>query len=226
MASAFVAEGGNADLTRVVPNGLEVESDIAAQPELRRLAGLPSGPLIGVFSRLAPWKGQHVVLRAVAQMPGVKCIVVGSPLFGEDTYAESLRMLVRDLDLADRVIFLGQRSDIPRLMRAVDVVVHPSVDAEPFGRTLVEGMLAGTPVVATDAGASREILAGGKAGVLVPPGDSRVLAAALLRTLARGSAIDDVVVAAGIRAREHYGVDLMRKSVAREIDQVATGVRA
>ena len=66
--------------------------------------------------------------------------------------------------LKNRVIFLGQRSDVPRLMSAVDVVVHTSVDPEPFGRTLVEAMLARTAVIATDAGAAAEILAGRGSG--------------------------------------------------------------
>ncbi len=64
-------------------------------------------------------------------------------------------------------------------MQAVDAVVHPSVDPEPFGRTLVEAMLAGVPVIATDAGASAEILDGGAAGTLVPPRQSDRLAVAL-----------------------------------------------
>ena len=133
---------------------------------------MPPGPLIGVFSRLAPWKGQHIVLQALAGLPGVHGIFAGSALFGEDAYAASLRVLASELGIADRVVFLGQRGDVPALMRAVDIVVHPSVDPEPFGRTLVEAMLARTPVIATDAGAASEILGGGEAGMLVPPGDA------------------------------------------------------
>ena len=152
VADAFIAEGGRSRLACVVPNGLDMEPAGSPEAEARQELGLPSGPLIGVFSRLAPWKGQHVVLQALAKLPGVHCIVAGSALFGEDAYAASLRLLASDLGIEDRVTFLGQRGDVPALMRAVDIVVHPSVDPEPFGRTLVEAMLARTPVIATDAG--------------------------------------------------------------------------
>ncbi len=78
--------------------------------------------------------------------------------------------------MADRVRFLGQRDDVPALMRAVDAVVHPSTEPEPFGRTLVEAMLARRPLVAAEAGAVPEILDGGRAGLLFPPGDWAALA--------------------------------------------------
>ena len=189
VADAFIAEGGRSRLACVVPNGLDMEPAGLPEAEARQELGLPSGPLIGVFSRLAPWKGQHVVLQALAKLPGVHCIVAGSALFGEDAYAASLRLLASDLGIEDRVTFLGQRGDVPALMRAVDIVVHPSVDPEPFGRTLVEAMLARTPVIATDAGAASEILDGGEAGTLVPPGDAGALTEAIRETLAGSPAL-------------------------------------
>ena len=93
---------------------------------------------MGVFSRLAAWKGQHVVVQALAHLPEVNCIIVGDALFGEQAYAERLTTLINDLGLAGRIHFLGHRADVPKLMRAVDVMVHPSIAPEPFGRTLVE----------------------------------------------------------------------------------------
>jgi hypothetical protein len=74
---------------------------------------------------------------------------------------------------------LGARDDVPRLLAACDVVVHASVLAEPFGRVLVEAMLAGRPVVATRAGGVPEVVTDGETGVLVPPGDARALTEAL-----------------------------------------------
>ena len=74
-------------------------------------------------------------------------------------------------------------------MRAVDVMVHSSVDPEPFGRTLVEAMLAGVPVVATDAGAAADILDAGAAGTLVPPGDPMPWRRAVARVLGQPDAL-------------------------------------
>ena len=185
-ADAFVAAGGRARLLHLVPNGLDIPPETASRHELRATLGLPvsfkgDGFMFGVFSRLSPWKGQHVAIGALAGLPGARCVIVGDALFGEDAYATELRHLAETTGVADRVAFLGHRTDVPRLMRAMDAVVHPSVDPEPFGRTLVEAMLARVPVIATATGAAPGILDGGLAGILVKPGSAASLAEALVR---------------------------------------------
>ncbi len=223
-ADAFAAAGGDRGRVTIVPNGRDIEQDARSPAELRAHLGLPTGPLIGVFSRLAPWKGQHVVLRALAKLPELRCIIAGSPLFGEDVYAEHLRQLARDLGVSERVAFLGQRNDIPLLMQAVDIVVHPSIDPEPFGLTLVEAMRAGTPVIATSAGASSEILEGGEAGRLVPPDDAGALAAAITASLADPPGAKAKTCAyAAARARKLYGVAAMQAHIATIVERVAKG---
>jgi glycosyltransferase involved in cell wall biosynthesis len=222
-AAAFIAAGGRADLVEVVPNGIDLTRDHRSRAELRQDLGLPDGPLVGVFSRLAPWKGQHVVLRALAAIPGVHCVVAGDALFGEQAYAARLRRMVSELGLGGRVHFLGHRDDVPRLMQAVDIMIHPSVDAEPFGRTLVEAMLSGVPVVATDTGAAADILAGGAAGTLIPPDDPDALAAAVTRLLADPAGRAAQVAQAATRARSHYAVGTMLQSISSLIDQAACG---
>jgi len=214
-AEAFVAAGGRRDLVHVVPNG--VAPPAATSGLVRADLGLPSGPTIGVFSRLARWKGQHVVLRALAELPDVRCIVAGAPLFGEDAYAEELHGLVEDLGLGDRVVFLGQRSDVRDLMRLVDAVVHPSVDPEPFGLTLVEAMSVRTPVIASDAGASVDILEAGRAGYLVPAGNPSALAEAVRSVLAGGEDVARRVDRAAERVATIYDVERMRAGVADHI---------
>jgi glycosyltransferase involved in cell wall biosynthesis len=220
--TSFVAEGGRTALARAVPNGIEVHKSAILKAKLREALDLPQGPLIGVFSRLCPWKGQHIVLRALHQLPGVRLVIAGSALFGEDAYAASLRSLVSKLKLSDRVTFLGQRSDISQLMEAVDVVVHPSVLPEAFGLTLVEAMGVGTPVVATTAGASEELLGAGEAGILVPPGDERAIASAVRKILDYPGAVEAQLERAMILARS-YTVDKMRRAIFAVIESVAAG---
>ncbi|MBW0088896.1 glycosyltransferase family 4 protein [Pseudonocardia sp. KRD-184] len=177
---AFVAAGGRRALVHVVANGVgAAPGSPSDRATLRRGLGLPDGPVVGVFSRIAPWKGQHVAVAAVAAVPGAHLLLVGGPAFAEDAALADLHRLVARLDLADRVTFLGHRDDVRELMPAVDVCVHPSVAAEPFGLTVVEAMLAGLPVVASSAGALPEILTHGETGLLVPPGDAEALAAAV-----------------------------------------------
>jgi glycosyltransferase involved in cell wall biosynthesis len=225
-ASAFVAQGGRSDLIEVIANGIDDIPESHSPAELRRLLMLPEGTLLGVFSRLARWKGQHVILRALTQLPGVNCIIVGDALFGEDAYAAELKKMVEELGLGDRVRFLGQRSDVPRLMRAVDVMLHPSIDPEPFGRTLVEAMLAGVPVIATNTGAAPDILDQGRAGILIAPNDPEALAKAVRKVLAGTGDLADRLTYAVTRARTHYDVNQMLNAVTRLIDHVSCGVAA
>jgi glycosyltransferase involved in cell wall biosynthesis len=220
-ARAFCAAGGQDALVRLVPNGLDLEPDCADRQALRQAFGLPGGFLFGVFSRVAFWKGQHVAIDALARLPNANCIIVGDALFGEDEYARSLRAQAARLGVADRVMFLGHRGDVPRLMRAMDAVVHPSVDPEPFGRTLVEGMLCGVPVIASACGAAVDILDHGRAGVLVPPGDAGALAAALCQLMVGMPGQAAMVRGAGARARDLYGCARMVASIADIVADVA-----
>ena len=225
-ALAFVDAGGRRDLIDIVPNGLTVDTEPRSPNELRQELGLPTGPLVGVFSRLVAWKGQHILLKALAGLPEVNCIVVGDALFGEADYAASLSRLVVDLHLQQRVFFLGHRNDVPRLMKAVDVMVHPSIDPEPFGRTLVEAMLAGVPVIASDAGAAPDILDGGRAGTLVPPNDPQALAEAIASVLAKPEQLVAQLEYASSRAYGQYSLGRMLDSIGILISKVQTGAVA
>jgi glycosyltransferase involved in cell wall biosynthesis len=138
--------------------------------------------VVGHFSRFAPWKGQHVLLEALAQCPdNVVALLVGSPLFGESDYENQLRQMVVDLGLADRVRFLGFCHDVPELMQNCDLVAHTSIAPEPFGRVIVEAMLGGTPVVVAQAGGAAELVEAEVTGWLVPPGDALALATTIMQ---------------------------------------------
>lgn len=225
-ADAFFAAGGRRGLIEIVPNGIDFVLDNNPRAQLRKQLGLPDGPLAGVFSRLAPWKGQHVVLQALPKLPDLRCIFAGEALFGEHSYAEKLRGMARDLHLSDRVHFLGHRSDVTRLMQAVDVMIHPSVAPEPFGRTLVEAMRAGVPIIAADTGAASEILEAGAAGTLVRPDDADALVGAIAEVLANPNASAKKLGCAAQRARTCYGLEKMSTSVSELIGHAANGARA
>lgn len=146
------------------------------------------GPfVVGHVGRLAPWKGQDVFLRAFAEaFPAgqERARVVGAALFGEDDYAASLPLLAAELGVADRVEFTGFQRDTGRQLATMSVLVHSSVLPEPFGQVVVEGMSAGLPVLASDAGGPAEIITDDVTGGLVTPGDVHALAAALRRVAA------------------------------------------
>ena len=225
-STAFIEAGGRRDLVEVVPNGLALPPEPRTSAELRRSLDLPTRPLVGVFSRLARWKGQHVLLEALASLPDVGCIIVGDALFGEQAYAAELKQMVLARGLADRVHFLGHRNDVPKLMMAVDAMVHPSIDPEPFGRTLVEAMLARVPVIATNAGAAPDILEEGSAGTLVPPNDPAALARAIATVLAKPATLQSQLAYALARAQTEYSVTRMLDTIDLVIRKVQVGAAA
>ncbi len=140
--------------------------------------------VIAMVGRLAPWKGQHLFLEAFARaVPDgdARAVVVGGALFGEDVYEASLQAQVAQLDLVDRVEMTGHVDDVDSYYRRADILVHASTTPEPFGQVLVEGMGAGLPVVAADAGGPTEIVTHEVDGLLYAPGDVDALAAAIRR---------------------------------------------
>jgi glycosyltransferase involved in cell wall biosynthesis len=215
-SQAFVAAGGKPSLVRVVPNGIDVPPG-ASKPS-RESLGLPAGFLFGIFSRVAPWKGQHVGIRALSRIPGAHCVIAGGSFFGEDDYAKEIRDLAQDLGVADRVTFLGHRDDVMSLMRCVDVMVHPSVLPDSFGRTFVEAMLSRIPVIAGDLGAAPEILENGRCGFLIPPNDPDALAKAL--STVRDQDTTQMIDRAEQRALARYTVKQMVAGVRQVIQSV------
>jgi glycosyltransferase involved in cell wall biosynthesis len=215
---AFAAAGGRVP-TSVVYNGIDPAPFDAVPPaaaaSLRTKLGMGDAPLVGVFSRLAAWKGQHVLIEALAALPGVHALLVGDALFdGDHAYADHLRRRAAELGLTDRVHFLGFRDDVPALMTACDVIAHTSVAPEPFGRVIVEGLLAGRPVVATRGGGAVEIVEDGRTGRLVPPNDPEALGHTLSSLLNAPHDAAALAQAGRRRARRLFSPDTMRKGVA------------
>ena len=97
---------------------------------------------------------------------------------GEKKFLDELRSAAVQAGIADRVRFLGQRADVPRLMAAADVFCQPNSGPEPFGFVLVEALHAGLPVITSDFGGAPEIV-DATCGMLTKPGDAEAVAAAL-----------------------------------------------
>ena len=226
---AFVESGGDEEKTALVYNGIDAAAFEDGSGEearcLRQNLGIEKeAPVVGVFSRLAEWKGQHVLLDALARLPQqVHAVLVGEALFeADERYARRLRRRARKSELNGRVHFLGFRDDVPALMRGCDVVAHTSVAPEPFGRVIVEGMLAGCPVVAARAGGAREIVDHRQTGLLVPPGDAAALARALRRLLECPREAQALARRGRGMAKKRFSVEHMRAAVHRHVRAVAS----
>ena len=178
--NAFITSGGNTNLVKVVYNGFNPQKYQIGQSiaqKTRQELEVTNKFVVGHFSRIAPWKGQHILISALAKCPAqITAIIVGDALFGEREYFQQLHQQVAELGLEHRVKFLGFRHNIPQLMTACNLITHTSTSPEPFGRVIVEAMLCGKPVIAAKAGGAMELVKHGKTGFLVTPENTEELA--------------------------------------------------
>lgn len=230
---AFIQEGGDGDSEgslrsnrcTVIYNGFDskqYETTPQQRQTMRQSLSLnPSQFVIGHFSRLSPWKGQHVLIDAIQQCSeNVVALLVGDALFGEDDYAQKLKAQVQRLGLQKRVHFLGFREDIPQLMTACDLVTHTSTAPEPFGRVIVEAMLCGTPVIAANAGGAAEIVEHDLTGWLCEPGDSDQLAQTIRAAHADPALCQHFAEAAQVQAQERFSLEKTNLQIQLLLEQV------
>jgi glycosyltransferase involved in cell wall biosynthesis len=190
--------------------------------DIRKEFGIsPDVPLISIIGRLQPWKGQDYFIKAAQivskELPEARYLIAGGALFGMDLdYPEYLQCLANEIGLADKIIFTGFREDVPEIIAASDVIVHASVEPEPFGLVIIEGMAMGKPVIATDAGGPREIIENGKTGILVPMRDSEAIAHAVLLLLRD----DELRKKIGIAARKRVEAMFTAEKMTRQIEKI------
>ena len=177
--SAFTAASGSAVMPGLPPlvTGCPVEDRTPSGPEVRgavrqELGVAEETPVLLQVSRMEPGKGHPLLLEALSRLGrdgAWECWLVGGAQRAEErAYQERLRAQVASWGLTDRVRFLGQRSDVPRLLASADVFCHPNVVPEGFGIVFIEAMYAGLPVLTTDMGGAREIV-DETCGARVPP---------------------------------------------------------
>lgn len=167
--------------------------------------------LIGLVGRLAPWKGQHIFLEAAAKVysafPNTRFLLYGSSMFGETDYEASLHELVARLGLQEVVEFKGFVRDIAAAFKSLDIVVHASTSAEPFGQTIVQGMASGKPVIATRGAGASEIIRDGVDGLLVDRGDVEQMSAAILSLLQNPELFQRLSMQGWHRVAGHFTIE-------------------
>lgn len=159
------------------------------------------GSLVLMVGRVEPWKGQQIFLDAVGKLsPELRAentfALVGGHVPGQVSYFNSVKEQAQALG----VHFLGERSDVPDLLRAADISVHCSVEPDPFPGVVVESMLAATFTIGADAGGVRELINSSEVGRRTQPGDADALAAALHEALEADPALRQTT---GEAARSH-----------------------
>ena len=178
----------------------------------RSSLGIPdAAPCFGIVGMLLPWKGHHVFLQAARhvmdRLPEARAVIVGAGPSGGADYELELKQLAARLGIADRVLFLGFRPDVPDIIGTLDVVAHTSIDPEPFGRVIAEAMAMAKPVVASAAGGPTEIIEHGRTGFLVPPGEPTVLAERMLELLQDRGLARRVGAAGQLEIKRRFSAD-------------------
>jgi glycosyltransferase involved in cell wall biosynthesis len=151
---------------------------------VRREQGADKDTVVVIqVSRLEACKGHFVHLQALAQLRQLRtqwvCWMVGGPQSPrEEDYLQRLSRAAADLGISDRIRFLGQRTDVPRLLAAADIFCQPNVAPDSFGISFVEALWMGLPVVSTSLGGAKEVV-DDSCGMLVQPGNPDLIAVSL-----------------------------------------------
>ena len=206
---------------RVIPRGVDTavfDPAAVSGERMARLARewrLPDGvPIIMLPARLTRWKGHAVMVEALARLErrDVGLVLVGAEQ-GRARFRRELIARAETLGVADRLRLVGHCDDMPAALMLADVVANPSIEPEPFGRTVIEAQAMGRPVVVSDAGGTAETVEDGVTGWRVRPSDPAALAASIDAILRLSPGERDAL---GVRARSsvctHYTTALMQQA--------------
>jgi glycosyltransferase involved in cell wall biosynthesis len=212
VTETVVATGTDRKRVHTVLNGIDPSRwDPALDGQgIRREFGIPrDAPLLASVSRLFAQKGQRELVRALAlvrkAVPNVRMLIVGADALEVhgSSFTQELKLLVRELDLVDSVVFTGERSDVPEIMAACDVFTLPSFE-EPFGLVFLEAMAMRRPVVALDNGGAPEVVEHGRSGLLSPAHDVDALARNIVTLLKDGELRARMGAYGRLRVLDHF----------------------
>lgn len=197
--------GVAAQAIRHIPRSVDI-SKFTFRTNTHHESGAPR--TVAIVGRVTPLKGHTYFLQAMAQvvrsMPFVRVWIIGDVPPDKMDYKKELEDLVDRLQLKKYVEFLGNRSDVPELLKQVDVVVLSTVTQEAFGRVILEAQAAGVPVVATKVGGVVDIIDDEKTGLLVMPKDTTSMARQVLRLLRDPALGQQLSKAALEKIRQQY----------------------
>lgn len=197
---------------RLIPRGVDIERfhpSVPSRLRLREKLGIPSKtPVIATVAHLVPVKGHPTLIEAMVQVQNAHLWVVGKPLDAQ--YVASLKQMVQDLGVSERVHFLGNIDDIPALLSEVDIFVLPTwakwrMEGCPVA--LLEAMACGKACVATDVPGSRDLIESGHSGFLVPPEDSQAMAEVLRHLISSEDLRTQMGQAARKRVEENFSIE-------------------
>lgn len=213
---------GRPDQFVVIRTGIDLERFLNVKVDraaLRKSLGLPEGgPIVGTVMIMDPKKSPESLVRIMPQIleaaPKTRFLIVG-----DGQMMETVRALIQELNLQDKVVLTGLRQDVPELMAVMDVFVHPAwFDVLPH--TILQAQATATALVATRVGGIPEVVKDGETGLLVAPRDLPALAGAVIRLLNDSELRTRLALAARESVSSEFAVESMVKSTERLYNQL------
>ena len=216
---------------RVTYDGLAVQPVRTERAAARAALGLgQEPPVIAVLGRISDWKGQDVLVRALAEPPlrerGAIALIAGEAWPGAEHRAAAVRHLARSLGVGDRVRMVGFRDDVGAVLGAADVVAVPSTAPDPLPGAAIEAAFAGCAVIASDHGGLPEIIRDHATGRLVAPGDASALALAAAELLDDPAQRERLGEAAARDVRARFSSARLVESIQALYDSVLSRAKA
>ena len=230
VSEATAAQFRPGDPARVVHDGLAFEPRRAPRDVARGALGLDAAaPVIAVLGRISDWKGQDVLVRALAEPAlrnrGAVGLLAGEAWPGAEARAAGVFELARALGVEERLRLLGFRDDVETVFGASDLIAVPSTAPDPLPGAAIEAAAAGCTVIASAHGGLPEILTDGVTGRLVAPGDHVALAETAAELLDRPELRERLGAAAAADVRARFSAARLLDSVHELYDGVLAGRR-
>ncbi len=208
----------------VIPNGIDLEK-VKVQNTNFKMQNVK----VGIVGRIVPWKGQEYFLRAapliLEKVPEARFVIVGEAhAHSKESmeYEKKLRNLVKELGIEDKVDFRGYIKSVYDEISSWKVLVHASIEPEPLGRVILEGMALGTVVVATDIGGPREILENGVDGYLVEPENSEEIAEKVTRLLLDQKNCSKIAEKAYEKVKSRYSLEKIAGKIGEVFQRITS----
>lgn len=218
--SQAVAQDARTTLPRlpieVIYNAIDVNYFSPAPPSLHLTLR------VGLVATFARWKGHDIFLKAIGNIVrshpnlNVHFYIVGGAIYqtrGSQFSEQELKNQASDIGIADKVDFLGFQQDIAEIYRWLDIVVHASIQPEPFGLAIIEAMACGKPVIVSQAGGATELFTHNYDAVGVPPGEPIALAAAILDLLDKTEKRQIISANARLTATERFSHERLHQQI-------------
>jgi glycosyltransferase involved in cell wall biosynthesis len=231
VSEATAAQFRAADRVHVIHDGLAFEPVRRPCNAARRALGLdPAAPVIAVLGRISDWKGQDVLVRALAEPPlgdrEAVGVIAGEAWPGAEQRTERVLELASRLGVDRRLRLLGFRDDVETVLGAADLIAVPSTAPDPLPGAAIEAAAAGCTVIASATGGLPEIVHDGATGRLVPPGDPDALARTAAELLDRPDERERLGAAARDDVRRRFSAARLLDELQQLYDTVRAGPAA